>query len=126
MRAREIADQVGGEFVGDADVDILRVASIDSASAGDITFAERNAEISTNASCVLVPLDFSYHLPASTIKVKDPKLAFARASAVLHPPKQREPQIHPSAVISETAKLGDGLFVGAFVCIGDNSSIGDG
>ena len=126
MKAREIADLVGGEIVGDPDVDVLRVASIDSAAAGEIAFAERNAAISTNASCVLVPLDFSYHVPLATIKVKDPKLAFAHTAAILHPPAQREPQIHPSAVISETAKLGDLLFVGAFVCIGDNSSIGSG
>jgi UDP-3-O-[3-hydroxymyristoyl] glucosamine N-acyltransferase len=126
MKAREIADLVGGVLVGDADVDILRVASIDSANAGDIAFVERNAEISTKASCVLVPLDFSYDVPAVKISVKDPKLAFARAAAVLHTPKQRESQIHPSAVISKTAKLGERFFVGAFVCIGDNSSIGDG
>jgi UDP-3-O-[3-hydroxymyristoyl] glucosamine N-acyltransferase len=126
MKAREIADLVGGELVGDADVDIRRVASIDSAAAGDIAFVERNAEISTNASCVLVPLDFSFDVPAAKIKVRDPKLAFARAAAVLHLPKQRESQIHPSAVISKTAELGEQLFVGAFVCIGDNSSIGNG
>ena len=125
MKAREIADLVGGELAGDADVDILRVASIDSAAAGEIAFAERNDAISTNASCVLVPLDFSFDVPVTQIRVKDPKLAFARAAAILHPPKQREPKIHPSAVISKTAKLGERLFVGAFVCIGDNSSIGD-
>jgi UDP-3-O-[3-hydroxymyristoyl] glucosamine N-acyltransferase len=126
MKAREIADLVGGELVGDADVEIRRVASIDSASAGDIAFVERNVEISTSASCVLVPQDFSFDVQAARIKIRDPKLAFARTAAVLNPNKQREPHIHPSAVISETARLGDRLFVGAFVCIGDNSSIGDG
>jgi UDP-3-O-[3-hydroxymyristoyl] glucosamine N-acyltransferase len=128
MKAREIADLVGGELVGGADVDIERVDSIEAATAGDITFVERNAEISTNASCVLVPLDFSFDLPGARarIKVKDPKLAFARTAAVLYPPERREPQIPPSAVISETATLGEQLFLGAFVCIGDNSSIGSG
>jgi UDP-3-O-[3-hydroxymyristoyl] glucosamine N-acyltransferase len=67
MKAREIADLVGGELVGDADVDIKSVASIDAATAGDIVFIERNAEISTNASCVLVPLDLSFDAPAATL-----------------------------------------------------------
>jgi UDP-3-O-[3-hydroxymyristoyl] glucosamine N-acyltransferase len=71
-------------------------------------------------------LDFSNQFDRAHIKVDDPKLAFARVAAILRPPKRREPQIHPSAVISGTARLGSDLFIGAYVCIGDSSSIGDG
>jgi UDP-3-O-[3-hydroxymyristoyl] glucosamine N-acyltransferase len=125
MKTREIADLVGGELVGDSDIDILRVASLGSASMGEISFLEKPSELSARASCVLVPIDFTGQLD-TFIKVKDPKLALARTAAILHPPKQREPQIHPSAIISDSAKLGKELFVGAFVCIGDGSTVGDG
>jgi len=125
MKTQEIADLVGGELFGSADIEILRVASLSTASTGEISFLEKDTELSTQASCVLVPTDFSGQFD-SVIKVHDPKLAFARVAAVLHPPKNREPQIHPSAIISNSAQIGKDVFIGAFVCIGDGSKIGDG
>ncbi len=56
----------------------------------------------------------------------DPKLSFALIAAELCPSERREPEIHATAVISTSAKLGSGIFAGAFVSIGDNSIIGDG
>lgn len=126
MKTREIADLVEGELAGDAEVEITRVASIESASTGEIAFLEKDGEISTNASCLLVPNDFSHDFAGVQIKVRAPKLAFARVASVLHPPKHRRSQTHSSAVISESAKLGSDLFIGAFVTIGDGSMIGDG
>jgi UDP-3-O-[3-hydroxymyristoyl] glucosamine N-acyltransferase len=60
------------------------------------------------------------------IEVKKPKLAFALIAEILHPPKQRAPEIHSSSVIAPSAKVGDQVFIGAFVCIGENSNVGDG
>src|SRR5207302_7500561 len=65
-------------------------------------------------------LDFSCQ-----IQVKNPKLAFALSAEVLHPPKQRPPEIHSSSVIAKNAKLGRDVFIGAFVCVGENSTVGD-
>ena len=59
------------------------------------------------------------------IVAKNPKLAFALIAEVLHPPKQRAPQIHSSAVIAGDAKIGADVFIGAFVCVGEGSSLGD-
>jgi UDP-3-O-[3-hydroxymyristoyl] glucosamine N-acyltransferase len=59
------------------------------------------------------------------ITVPDPKLAFARVAAILHPPKRRPAEIHHSAVIAENARLGSGVFIGAFTCVGENSIVGD-
>ena len=126
MKARDIADLVGGELLGDLDAEITGVASLDAATAGEIAFSEKPDGISTSASCVLVPVETTDLFSASQIRVRDPKLAFARAAAVLHRPKEREPQIHPSAVISSTATIGKNVFIGAFVCVGDDSTIGDG
>jgi UDP-3-O-[3-hydroxymyristoyl] glucosamine N-acyltransferase len=126
MKARDIADLVGGELLGDLDAEITGVASLDAATTGEIAFSEKPDGISTSASCVLVPVETTDLFSASQIRVRDPKLAFARAAVVLHPPKEREPQIHPSAVNSSTATIGKNVFIGAFVCVGDDSTIGDG
>jgi UDP-3-O-[3-hydroxymyristoyl] glucosamine N-acyltransferase len=127
MKTQEIADFLGGELCGDGNVEISGVASLHNASEGELAFVENGAtEVSSKASCVLVPGDFSHTLGAASIKVSNPKLAFARVAAVLHPPKERPGQIHHSAVISESAQLGSDVFIGAFSCVGDDSKVGDG
>lgn len=127
MTIKEIAEILQGNLIGNGDTEIFRVANFESASENEITFLEKPENIApTKASCLLVPEIFEAELSFSIIKVKNPKLAFAKIAAKLHPPKKRENIKHETAVISETAKLGKDLFIGAFVCIGENSEIGDG
>jgi UDP-3-O-[3-hydroxymyristoyl] glucosamine N-acyltransferase len=125
----ELAVHVGGRVFGAGQIQIHRVASLDSASEGEIAYVEDEkffeAAKNSQASCVIVPEKSSFPLP-SQIAVKNPKLAFALIAEVLHPPKQREPEIHQSAVIAETADIALKVFIGAFVCIGENSTVGSG
>jgi len=125
----ELAALVGGEVVGNARQTIQRVASLDNAGEGEIAYVEDQkffeAAKNSQASCVIVPEKSSLTLPCQ-IAVKNPKLAFALIAEVLHPPKLREPEIHQSAVIAETADIALEVFIGAFVCIGENSTIGSG
>jgi UDP-3-O-[3-hydroxymyristoyl] glucosamine N-acyltransferase len=124
----ELAAHVGGRVVGDGGVSILRVASLGSAAAGDIAYVEEEklfaAATNTKASCVITPLGAEVKVQCR-IEVKNPKLAFALIAEVLHPPKQRPPEIHQTAVISSAAKIGGDVFIGAFVCVGENSILGD-
>jgi len=125
----ELAALVGGQVVGDASQTIQRVASLDNAGEGEIAYVEDEkffeAAKNSQASCMIVPENSSFPLPCQ-IAVKNPKLAFALIAEVLHPPKQREPEIHQSAVIAETADIALEVFIGAFVCIGENSTVGSG
>lgn len=127
MKTGEVADLLKGELRGDSEVEIRGVAAFDAASDGEISFVEKSGDpAQTGASCVIVGEDWDSDLPCPTIKVKNPKLAFAKVATILHPPKVRQPEIHSSAVIAENAALGESLFVGAFVSIGEGSEIGDG
>ena len=129
MKARDIAELVGGELVGDGDVEITSVADIAAASSSQIAFLEK-ADLSpaTGASCLIVPRSFERDsgVTPSVILVDNPKLAFARSAEQLHPRKERQPEIHPSAVVASTARMGRNVFVGAFSTVGENSAIGDG
>jgi len=128
LTASELAAHVGGRVTGDGSVVINRVASLHAAGDGDISYVEEQkyfeAARSSRASCLIVPesaaLDF-----ACQIQVKNPKLAFALIAEVLHPPKQRAPEIHCSSVIAADAKIGRDVFIGAFVCVGENATVGD-
>ena len=127
MKTGEIAELVHGQLVGDDSIEIGRVAGIGTASDAEISFLEKvDADVKTNAACLLVPENFEQTNSLTIIKVKNPKLAFALVAEILHPPKQRDPEIHPSAVISESADVALDAFIGAFTCIGDNSKIGEG
>ena len=124
----ELAAHVGGQVFGDGNISINRVASLDSAAEGDIAYVEEEklfaAAADSQASCLITASGTDVNAPCR-IEVKNPKLAFALIAEVLHPPKQRRPEIHHTAVLCPGAKTGDGVFVGAFVYLGENSTVGD-
>ncbi|MGH9820603.1 MAG: UDP-3-O-(3-hydroxymyristoyl)glucosamine N-acyltransferase [Pyrinomonadaceae bacterium] len=127
MKTREIAEFLHAEMVGDEETEIQSVADLENAVAGEIAFVAKAVDKAvTNASCLIVPLDYNAAHSSTLIKVKDPKLAFAQIAVVLHPQKKRKAEIHSSAVVAESAKIGVDVFVGAFCCIGEDSQIGDG
>jgi UDP-3-O-[3-hydroxymyristoyl] glucosamine N-acyltransferase len=130
MRIEKIAEIVGGKLNGTSDAEIVGVAALETAQTGEISFVEKtdfagNAQ-NTKAECLFVPENFDAALPCTSIQVKNPKLAFARIAEVLHPKKRYEPEIHESAVIAASAKIGADVFIGAFTCVGENSEIGGG
>ena len=124
----DLAAHAGGRVAGDGSVMIARVASLDSAGDGDISYVEDekffDAARHSHASCLIVAAGSGLELPCQ-IAVKNPKLAFALIAEILHPPKLRAPETHSSAVIAGDAKIGKNVFVGAFVCVGEGSRIGD-
>src|SRR5688572_10242688 len=126
MKASEIADLVGGELHGDPEAEISSVADISSAASGQMAFFEKDDDLpETGAECLIVPLGFTIAKSGpSVIKVRNPKLAFARAAAILHPPKSRAADIHP-AIVSNSASVGKNVFIDAFTCIGERSTVGD-
>src|SRR5687768_2544606 len=99
MKLVEIAAFVGGELISNGDAEITSVADISTAVSGQIAFFEKDDEMpATGASCVLCR---SRHVSkgATVIVVNNPKLAFAKIAAILHPPKARTPEIHSSAIV---------------------------
>ncbi|HEV7698922.1 MAG TPA: UDP-3-O-(3-hydroxymyristoyl)glucosamine N-acyltransferase [Pyrinomonadaceae bacterium] len=126
MKTREIAELVGGELVGNGEVEITSVAALDSAREGQLAFADSaDTELGT-AGCVLVPPDFGGDSRSTVIRVTNPKLLFTVVAKTLHPAKDRPDGTHATSVVSPTAQIGSRVFIGAFVCVGDGSVIGDG
>jgi len=138
MKTQEIADFVSGKLFGAGDIEIIGIAEVLKASNGQIAFVEKAGTFTaTKASCLIVHDDFDTYLsnqetPSEIItrgcyiSVRQPKLAFALIAEKLHPPKKPTPGIHPSAVISESARIGSDVFIAAHVSVGDNSVIGVG
>jgi UDP-3-O-[3-hydroxymyristoyl] glucosamine N-acyltransferase len=130
----EIAKHVSGRVIGDDSLVINRIADLQTAGPGELAYvdAEKSFEKakSSDATCLLVTESF---ITASTrseesgqclIVVARPKLAFALAADLLQPPERREPFVHPTSVISDTADVALTAQVGPHVTIGDNVRIG--
>lgn len=130
MKISEIVNIVSGEIVGDADLSITGISGLKEAKQGDLSFLgnmkyESLLE-STNASAVLVPLDFNGDCDIAVIKVRDPSYAFSLVFSKMHPELEEHFEgIHSSAVISQTAKLGANVAVGPCAVIEDGAEIGD-
>ncbi|MGI8638740.1 MAG: UDP-3-O-(3-hydroxymyristoyl)glucosamine N-acyltransferase [Pyrinomonadaceae bacterium] len=128
MKIEDIAEFLEGNFSGNGRIEVFRVAGLETAQAGDISFIEKTefAEQpqNTKASCLIIPQNFNGQLPCPFIRVKNPKLAFAKIAEILHQPEKRV-GIHSTAQIAASAKIGKDVFIGAFACIGENAEIGD-
>jgi UDP-3-O-[3-hydroxymyristoyl] glucosamine N-acyltransferase len=124
MKTGEIAELLGGELAGDSAVEILRVAAFDAAVAGEISFLEKVGEAGkTSASCVIVAEDFSEKLACPVIRVKNPKLAFAKIAAKLVSQDDR-PGWHETAIISQNSDV-RAYAIGAYATIGEGAYIGE-
>jgi UDP-3-O-[3-hydroxymyristoyl] glucosamine N-acyltransferase len=127
LTIEEIAELVGGRLNGEGAAEIYRVASLETARQGEISFLEK-AEFTgqgaqTNASCLFVPENFTEELPCSFIQIKNPKLAFAKIARKLHLPESKKGW-HKTAIVSENSDV-RASFIGAFVTIGENTQIGE-
>ena len=133
MRLSELAKQLGGEVRGDQTVEVLKVAPLECATPGSISFLSHAKYRPLLASCratVLIVSDPSLVTDtgapafAALLVEKDAYLAHARAAAILHPLARELPGVHPTAVVHPTARIDDTAHVGAFVSIAPGASIG--
>jgi UDP-3-O-[3-hydroxymyristoyl] glucosamine N-acyltransferase len=128
MKLADLAQRLGATLVGDPSLRITGVAAIDTASPGDLTFVANPKYASqartTKASAVLVEPIFS-QIPAATLRIDNPYLAFARAIELFYQPPAYAPGIHPTAVIASTAKIGADAHIGAYVVVSDHVILGD-
>ena len=117
IRVDELAELVKGRVAGDGETVIERIADLEHAGESEIAYVENESFLAaasqSKASCLIVNDRFSEKLPDRTlIEVANPKLAFSLIGAALHPPVNREPAIHPTAVVAETADIALTSYVG--------------
>jgi UDP-3-O-[3-hydroxymyristoyl] glucosamine N-acyltransferase len=128
VKLRELADRLDCRLEGDGDTEIVRVAGIQHAEPGDLTFLANpkyeSALARTRASAVLLRED-APPAPCAMLRTRDPYLAFARAVALFAPPWRPPAGVHPHAEVASDARIGRNVSIGAFVVVGGGASIGD-
>jgi UDP-3-O-[3-hydroxymyristoyl] glucosamine N-acyltransferase len=126
MRLAEIAKKIDGELIGEGGFEVRDVAEFESATPDTLSYAESERQMNkpTEAGALIVPPGVEPGRPG--VRCENPKLGFARAIALLRPAKPDTPEIHPSAIIDETARVGGGVSIGATASIGAHAIVGDG
>lgn len=129
MTLSEIAERIGGTVEGDGTIEISAVAGLKEATAGDISFlanpkyASRVAD--TEASAVIVPEDWDRPVTCAIIRAGNSDQSFAEVAELFYEPVPvQKGGVHLSAVVAESAVLGEGVSIGAHVVIEEGVIIG--
>jgi UDP-3-O-[3-hydroxymyristoyl] glucosamine N-acyltransferase len=126
-RLGELVERYGGQLVGDPEMQVAGVATLDRAGAFDISFLSNSkmraqAARSRAAALILAPADdpevgASYR--GARIVADNPYAYFARTAQLLV--AQRAPRlapgIHPSATVHETARIHPSAHIGPHVTV---------
>jgi UDP-3-O-[3-hydroxymyristoyl] glucosamine N-acyltransferase len=129
MKLREIADRLRCRLEGDGDIEIRRVAGIELAQPGDLTFIAHEKYVgklaSTRASAVIAaPAVGALGATAALLLTEQPYLAFAHAVDLLTEAAAPPRGIDPASSVAPDAMLGADVAIGPFVTIGAGASIG--
>ncbi len=129
MKLSEMVKKLGGVLDGDGAIEISAVAGLDEAGVGDISFLSNpkyaTQVATTKASAVIVPADWDRPATCALVRVKNSDQVFALAAELFYeaPPKPAA-GVHPSAVVAESAHLGEGVSIGAHCTVEEGVSIG--
>ena len=128
LTARELAQRLNLGLEGDPATTITSVASPERAQPSHLIFVDAAAQLPraarSPARCVILPQDAVLE-GKTLLRAAHPKLAFARAAALLLPPARVAPVgIHPTAVLAPHVRLGEGVAVGPYAVIGEAAEIG--
>ena len=125
----EIVARLGGRVAGDSSTVVRQVASLERAGDGHISFFTGKrylAELAaTRASAIILGPESEGDTRLPRIVAENPYLYFARVSQLFNPPLLQPAGVHPSAVVSKSARLGARVSIGAGCVVGDDVTLGD-
>jgi len=123
----ELAAEVGAEVRGDGTCRVERVATLQHATAGAISFLVnpkyRRYLAGTGATAVILGPGDADACPVTALVSSNPHLAYARVAALLNPPDTRQSGCHPSAVVADSAQVDTSAWIGPGVVIEDRVEI---
>jgi len=129
--AAQIAGMIGGKVEGNPDVLVHSFGKIEEAGEGQLSFLAnpRYEEYlyQTKASLIIIndSLELKEPIPATLIRVPDAYSAFASLLEAYEQLKAKELSgIQQPSYVSDTASLGEQVFIGAFSYIGHKVKIG--
>lgn len=129
IKISEIAELVNGKIIGNADLEISNLSSIQEAVEGDLTFlyldSYKSHIESTKASAIFVKSDVEKtNLNLTYIEVEKPNLAFQLVVKNFFNPTFKISGISKSASIDNSSKIDNSSVIGENVVIEQNCVVG--
>lgn len=131
FKAKQIADFLKGEIIGDSEVSVNTISKIEEAKPGSLTFLANPTYTSyiyeTQASIILINKDFNPEKPIDTtlIKVENAYESLAQLLKLYQESLPKKVGISSMTSIAESAKLGKDVYIGDFTVIGEGVEIGE-
>jgi UDP-3-O-[3-hydroxymyristoyl] glucosamine N-acyltransferase len=132
----ELAERTGATVAGDGTIAVSRVATLESAGPGSITFLVsrrfRSQLAATHAAAVIIDPEMAEQTALPKLLSATPYLVYAKVAAILHPAQPMIPGVHPTAVVdprarvAASASVGPNAVVGAGAVVGERARIGAG
>jgi UDP-3-O-[3-hydroxymyristoyl] glucosamine N-acyltransferase len=126
----ELAEQINADVRGDGNVTIRGINTIAAAGPDQLTWISDAKYLSqladSRAGAVLMPASLG-EAPLPSLRVDSVDRALAHVLGLFAPPVPRPaPGVHPTAVVADSAELGDDVAVGPHAVIEDAAVIGPG
>jgi UDP-3-O-[3-hydroxymyristoyl] glucosamine N-acyltransferase len=129
--AKQIADFLHGEVVGDPEVTVSSFSKIEEGKPNTLTFLANPKYISyiyeTESDIVLVNRDFIQDKPikATLIKVDNAYAALGTLMEMVNQSAPKKNGVEEMSFVSQSASIGADVYIGSFAYIADNVSIDD-
>lgn len=123
----QLAELLGCEVLGNADVEITGVSTIEKAGPSEITFLANMKyapKVKGTRAAGVIAAEPVKETPAATLLSKNPYYDFSRALALYYQPPKPSPGIHPTACIADSALVGPNPSIGAYAVVGPSTTIG--
>lgn len=130
--ARQIADFIGGHVEGNEQATVHTFAKIEEGKEGAITFLSNPKYTQyiydTKATIVLVNNDLHLEKPvaATLIRVENAYECVAKLMQMYAAAMPKKTGVDPLAFVSQSAKIGENVYIGPFTYVGEGVRIGDG
>jgi len=128
VRLAELAVRFGCELRGDPEGTVDRVASLESATPGALSFLANPRYVkhlaATRAGAVVLDAASAAACPVPALIAANPYATYARIAQVLHPEPPFTGGIHASAVVDADAMIDPTAWIGAGTCVGRGARIG--
>jgi len=128
VTAKELAEAIGARLEGNATAELTGVAAPERAGTRDLIYVETpkhlDRALASVAACVVAP-DGVVLAGKTVLRSRQPKVAFAKAAALLVEKTPIASGVHPTAIISPLAKVGANVAIGPYAVIGEDVNVGE-
>jgi UDP-3-O-[3-hydroxymyristoyl] glucosamine N-acyltransferase len=123
----ELAGHVGARVVGDGTRKVSGIRTLDEAGPEHLSFYHNrrylDAALGSRAGALLVA-DAEPFAGRELLVCAEPYVALAKLLSLFHPPEPVRPGVHPTVVMSRTARVAATAMIGAYAVVGERVSIG--